>query len=277
MSNGSKAKQRLDVLLVENRLVATRSRAKTEIMAGNVFVNGIKKDKPGEVFSSDVKIELLAAKNPYVSRGGLKLKQAIQEFALDLSGKIVLDIGASTGGFTHCALEHGAAKVYALDVGYGQLAWELRNDPRVVSLERVNIRYFKKEDLPEQRHLATIDVSFISLSKVLPVVASLDIYEVICLVKPQFEAVPAQVGKKGVVKDKNVHEEVLNNVVKVALDLFYTVKGSTYSPLKGPQGNIEYFLYLVKENQTVKEEHEKHKKFKILVEDVVCRAHSSLR
>ncbi len=275
--DGKKDKLRLDVLLVKSSLVATRSRARAEIMAGNVFVNGIKRDKPGETFSADVKIELLVAKNPYVSRGGLKLKKAIQDFDLDFSGKIVLDIGASTGGFTHCALEHGAAKVYALDVGYGQLAWELRNDPRVVPLERVNIRYFTKQDLPEQRHLATIDVSFISLSKVLPVVASLDIYEVICLVKPQFEAVPAQVGKKGVVKDKNVHEEVLNNVVKVALDLFYTVKGSTYSPLKGPQGNIEYFLYLVKENQTVKEEHEKHKKFKILVEDVVCRAHSSLR
>jgi 23S rRNA (cytidine1920-2'-O)/16S rRNA (cytidine1409-2'-O)-methyltransferase len=271
---GGKDKQRLDVLLVENKLVATRSRARAEIMAGNVFVNGIKKDKPGEVFSSGVKIELLAAKNHYVSRGGLKLKKALQEFAVNLSGKIVLDIGASTGGFTHCALEHGAVKVYALDVGYGQLAWELRNDPRVVPMERVNIRYFKKEDLPELPHLATIDVSFISLTKVLPVVTSLlGIHEVICLVKPQFEAAPDQVGKKGVVRDIKVHEEVLKNVVKAALDLLYSVKGLTYSPLKGPQGNIEYFLYLVKEKQAEKE---KKKDFRALIEDVVCRAHSLL-
>ena len=272
--DGKKDKLRLDVLLVKSSLVATRSRARAEIMAGNVFVNGIKRDKPGETFSADVKIELLVAKNPYVSRGGLKLKKAIQDFDLDFSGKIVLDIGASTGGFTHCALEHGAAKVYALDVGYGQLAWELRNDPRVVPLERVNIRYFTKQDLPEQPHLATIDVSFISLAKVLPAVAALDIYEVICLVKPQFEAVPAQIGKKGVVKDKRVHEEVLEKVAGVAIDLSYVIKGMTYSPLKGPKGNIEYFLYLTEKNQIGMG---RQKDFRILVKDLVCSAHSSLK
>jgi 23S rRNA (cytidine1920-2'-O)/16S rRNA (cytidine1409-2'-O)-methyltransferase len=270
---GRKNKQRLDVLLVDRKLVTTRSRARSEIMAGNVYVDGVKKDKPGELFSPGVKIELLASKNPYVSRGGLKLQKALEEFNVKLTGKIVLDIGASTGGFTHCALEHGAAKVYAVDVGYGQLAWELRNDPRVVVMERLNVRYLKGEELPERPHLSTIDVSFISLSKVLPVVSSLGIDEVICLVKPQFEATPAQVGKKGVIRDKKVHKEVLAKVVKAALDLGYSVRGLTYSPLRGPHGNIEYFLYLVKEIPSGAGERQQ---LEILIEDVVGRAHLAL-
>lgn len=267
-----KDKQRLDVLLVEKKLVNTRSRARAEIMAGNVYVNGVKIDKPGERFYSDARIEMLVSKNPFVSRGGLKLKKAIEEFALDFSDKIVLDIGASTGGFTHCALEHGAAKVYALDVGYGQLAWELRNDPRVVPLERFNVRYLKSNDLPELPHLATIDVSFISLTKVLPVVASLGIQEVVCLVKPQFEAAPSQVGKKGVVRNRKVHQEVLKKVINVAVDQQYSLRGLTYSPLKGPQGNIEYFLYLVKIQETGQNQTD----FRALIENVVCQAHLSL-
>jgi len=200
-----KSKKRLDLLLVEKNLIATRSRAKAEIMAGNVLVNGIKRDKPGEAVSSGAKIEILATQNPYVSRGGLKLEKALHEFGLNLENKIVLDIGASTGGFTHCVLKHGAQKVYALDVGYGQLDWKLRHEPRIVNLERFNVRHLKREDLQELPHLATIDVSFISLRLVLPVVASLFIPEIVCLVKPQFEAKPAQVGKKGVVKNAAVH------------------------------------------------------------------------
>ena len=270
---GKKNKQRLDVLLVDRRLVTTRSRARSEIMTGNVYVDGVKKDKPGELFSPEVRIELLASKNPYVSRGGLKLQKALEEFNVKLTGKVVLDIGASTGGFTHCALEHGATKVYAVDVGYGQLAWELRNDPRVVVMERLNIRHLKGEELPERPHLSTIDVSFISLSKVLPVVSSLGIHEVICLVKPQFEATPAQVGKKGVIRDRKVHEEVLDKVGKAALDLGYSVWGLTYSPLRGPRGNIEYFLYLVKEIQSRAGEQQQ---LEILIEDVVGRAHLAL-
>lgn len=271
---GGKDKKRLDILLVDNKLAATRSRAKAEIMAGNVLIDGVKKDKPGEMFSPEVKITLLRTKNPYVSRGGLKLKKAVQEFAFDFSGKIVLDIGASTGGFTHCALEHGAARVYALDVGYGQLAWELRNDPRVVPLERVNIRYFKGAELSPPPNAATIDVSFISLAKVLPVVAALEINEVVCLVKPQFEAAPAQVGKKGVVKDKKVHAAVLHNVVETAVDLHYAIKGLTFSPLKGPQGNIEYLLFMVKEMAAATN---KPQDYRALVEPVVELAHLSLQ
>lgn len=266
-------KQRLDLLLVEKKLASTRSRARAEIMAGNVYVEGMKIDKPGARFPADARIEILLSRNPFVSRGGLKLKKAAEEFALDFSGKIVLDIGASTGGFTHCALEHGAKKVYALDVGYGQLAWELRNDPRVVPLERFNVRYLKKDNLPELPHLATIDVSFISLTKVLPVVASLGIKEVVCLVKPQFEAAPSQVGKKGVVRDKNVHFEVLYKVINAAIKLHYSLRGITYSPLKGPQGNIEYFLYLVKSEEEMEEE---QFDFKALIEDTVNQAHFSL-
>ncbi|RJX23638.1 MAG: TlyA family RNA methyltransferase [Dethiobacter sp.] len=273
---GGKEKKRLDVLLIENKLVVTRSRARAEIMAGNVFVDGKKKDKPGDVVSSGATIELRGNKNPYVSRGGLKLKKALEEFAVNLAGKIVLDIGASTGGFTHCSLEHGAGKVYALDVGYGQLAWELRNDPRVISMERINVRNLKKEDLSERPDLATIDVSFISLRKVFPVVASLSIKEVICLVKPQFEAAPGQVGKKGVIRDIAVHQEVLRGVVKAAQDLSYTVKGLTYSPVKGPQGNIEFFLYLVKNGEEKQAEQEKEKDCRVLINDVVFQAHSFL-
>ncbi|NLL21862.1 MAG: TlyA family RNA methyltransferase [Firmicutes bacterium] len=275
---GEKEKKRLDVLLVEKNIFPTRSRARAEIMAGNVFVNGKKSDKPGSLTPILANIDLHKPANPYVSRGGLKLKKALDEFRIDLKGKIVLDIGASTGGFTQCALDNGAEKVYALDVGYGQLAWVLRNHPRVVNMERFNVRFLKKEDLSPMPHLAVIDVSFISLEKVLPVVAQLGINEVICLIKPQFEAPRSQVGKKGVVKDKEVHEKVLEKVVKLSLDLFYRVEGITFSPLKGPKGNIEFLLYLLYDGVRAIQPGDKlHGGLQCLIREVVLEAHSCLK
>lgn len=237
-------KKRLDLLLVEKGLVNTRSRARGEIMAGNVYVDGKKQDKAGLLFSSEARIELRASCNPYVSRGGMKLEKALQKFNIKLQGKTVLDIGASTGGFTHCCLEHGAKKVYALDVGYGQLDWALRNDERVINMERTNARLIKKESFPEIPDLVTIDVSFISLTLILPAIAAFPVREIICLIKPQFEATPGQIRKKGVVKDPSVHKEVLHKILTFALQLSYGITGLTHSPLKGPKGNIEYLLYL---------------------------------
>ncbi len=237
-------KKRLDLLLVEKGLVNTRSRARGEIMAGHVFVDGKRQDKAGLMLYSDALIELQGSHNPYVSRGGLKLEKALQEFNINLQDKIVLDIGASTGGFTHCCLEHGAKKVYALDVGYGQLDWALRNDDRVINLERKNARFIKKDNFSEIINLVTIDVSFISLTLILPVIAAFPVQEIICLIKPQFEAAPHQVRKKGVVKDPCVHREILRKIMNSAGQLSYQITGLTHSPLKGPKGNIEYLLYL---------------------------------
>jgi 23S rRNA (cytidine1920-2'-O)/16S rRNA (cytidine1409-2'-O)-methyltransferase len=271
MANQGKEKMRLDLLLLEKNIVSSRSRARAEIMAGNVYVNGGKMEKPGLLFPLECKVELRRSANPYVSRGGLKLRKALKEFSIDLEGKVVLDVGASTGGFTHCALEHGARKVYALDVGYGQLAWEMRKHPQVVTMERFNVRSLKKEDLAEGPGLATIDVSFISLRLVLPVMASLSIAELLCLVKPQFEAAPEQVGKKGVVRDPAVHKDVLKKVLDFALESSYSLKGLTFSPLKGPRGNIEFLLYLAidgKEDRAAENS--------ILVETIVSQAHQEL-
>ena len=239
-------KKRLDLLLMDKGFVDTRSRARGEIMAGNVFVEGIKQDKAGSLFHTEASIELRASSNPYVSRGGLKLEKALREFEIELEGKTVLDIGASTGGFTHCSLNHGAEKVYALDVGYGQLDWRLRNDDRVINMERTNARLIKKEDFPELPDLVVIDVSFISLALILPVIAAFPVQEIICLIKPQFEATQSQVGKRGVVKDPSVHEEVLKKIMHLADEQNYLVSGLTHSPLKGPKGNIEYLIYLKK-------------------------------
>jgi len=245
-------------------------------MAGNVYVDGKKQDKAGLFFPPDVMIELHGPGNPYVSRGGMKLRKALKEFAVDLRGKTVLDVGASTGGFTDCALEHGARKVYALDVGYGQLAWELRNDPRVVVMERFNVRFLKEDDLTERPYLAVIDVSFISLKLVLPVIAGAGIAEIICLVKPQFEARPEQVGKKGVIREQSVHREVLEELIIASKNLSYDLKGLTYSPLKGPQGNIEYFLYLQK-NRANKEMLHVEETLPDIISRVVMQAHEELR
>lgn len=274
---GEKEKKRLDLLLVERKFFSTRSRARAEIMAGNVFINGVKSDKPGTLTPISADIDVHKPANPYVSRGGLKLKKALDEFGADLKGKIVLDIGASTGGFTQCALENGAEKVYALDVGYGQLAWILRNHPRVVNMERFNVRSLKKEDLSPLPHFAVIDVSFISLKKVLPVVSMLTISEVICLIKPQFEALRSQIGKKGVVRDAAVHEEVLEKIATFSLELSYYIKGITYSPLKGPKGNIEFLLYLVSGAGCAKPEKKVARELQHLIKRVVSEAHSCLQ
>lgn len=239
-------RERLDTLLVERGFFETRSRAQAAIMAGQVLVNEQKIDKTGTQVASDAAIRILGGDLKYVSRGGLKLEKAVACFGLDLTGKVVADIGASTGGFTDCALQNGAARVYAIDVGYGQLAWKLRSDERVVNMERTNVRYLGADSLPEMVDVATIDVAFISLDKVLPAVKKILDADgiVIALIKPQFEAGKENVGKKGVVRDPAVHLAVINNVIAVAKELDFKIAGLDYSPVKGPEGNIEYLLYL---------------------------------
>jgi 23S rRNA (cytidine1920-2'-O)/16S rRNA (cytidine1409-2'-O)-methyltransferase len=240
-------KERLDVLLVQKGLCESRERAKSSIMAGLVYVNGERADKAGSSYAQEVDIELKENLNPYVSRGGLKLDKALKYFGIELKGKQTIDVGASTGGFTDCMLKNGAVKVIAIDVGYGQLAWTLRNDERVKNLERTNIRYVKQEDIGVYADFASIDVSFISLKKVLPAVHDLldqKNGEVLCLIKPQFEAGRDKVGKHGVVRDSEVHRQVAEDVIRFAIDSGFCFKGLTYSPIKGPEGNIEYLCYL---------------------------------
>ena len=239
-------KERLDALLMNRALFESRAKAQAAIMAGQVLVNEQKIDKPGTPVAPDVQIRLLGNKLPYVSRGGLKLAKALQIFPISVEGKVVADIGASTGGFTDCALQNGAAKVYAIDVGYGQLAWKLRSDERVINMERTNVRYLEKDSLPEQVDAATIDVAFISLDKILPAVHKILKEDgfVIALIKPQFEAGKENVGKKGVVRDAKVHEEVINNVIAFAKEEGFGIAGLDFSPNKGPEGNIEYLLHL---------------------------------
>jgi 23S rRNA (cytidine1920-2'-O)/16S rRNA (cytidine1409-2'-O)-methyltransferase len=239
-------KERLDVLLVTRGLQESREKAKRTIMAGIVYVNGQKEDKAGAVFPEDCEIEIRGSVLKYVSRGGLKLEKAIHEFGVDPSGKVCIDIGASTGGFTDCMLQNGAVKVFAIDVGHGQLDWKLRNDARVVCMEKTNIRYVKPEDLGVSAGLVSIDVSFISLQLVIPVVKTLLAPEgqVVCLIKPQFEAGREQVGKKGVVRDKGVHRDVIERTIRFAYETGFLLQGLTYSPIKGPEGNIEYLALL---------------------------------
>jgi len=241
-------KKRLDILLVEKGLFQTREKAKASIMAGLVAVNGKRVDKAGSEVPADAKLEVAGPAIPYVSRGGLKLKKAIKEFDIRFEGKVVADIGASTGGFTDCALQNGASRVYAIDVGYGQLDWKLRQDPRVVTMERTNIRYFDTGKLETVPNIVTVDVSFISLEKVLPKISEmlLPAGEVVALIKPQFEAGREKVGKKGVVRDPQVHLQVINKVIEKAVELGFHCAGLSYSPVRGPEGNIEYLLYLVK-------------------------------
>jgi len=237
-------KQRLDVLLHENGYFESRERAKAAIMAGQVRVNGEKADKPGTSVEATVKIEITGSL-PYVSRGGLKLEKALRCFGIDLNHRILLDVGASTGGFTDCALQNGASRVYAVDVGYGQLAWKLRSDPRVVVFERTNIKKLQPFDLEYRPDFVTIDVSFISLDKVIPPVALLVDKNArgMALIKPQFEAGRGKVGKKGVVRDREVHREVIDRICKFILDNGWSVLGLDFSPIRGPEGNIEYLLY----------------------------------
>lgn len=241
-------KIRLDQLVFDLGLTESRERAKTTIMSGLVYVNGQKADKPGMQVAPDVKVEVRGDALPYVSRGGFKLEKALRVFPVDPAGMVCIDCGASTGGFTDVLLQNGAAKVFAVDVGYGQLAWSLRNDARVISMERTNVRYITTEQIPEPLDLAVMDLSFISVKLILPAIYSLlkDGAAVLCLIKPQFEAGREEVGKKGVVRDKNVHLSVLQSFLDFVPTAGFTVLGLDYSPIKGPEGNIEYLGYLRK-------------------------------
>ena len=242
-------KNRLDVILVNKNLAPSREKAKAYIMSGIVYVNGQKEDKAGDLFDEETsQVEVRGETLKYVSRGGLKLEKAMQEFPIDLNGKICMDIGASTGGFTDCMLQNGAVKVYAVDVGHGQLAWSLRNDERVVCMEKTNFRYMQPGDIEDVPDFASVDVSFISLTKILPPAYALlkDDAEMVCLIKPQFETTREKVGKKGVVRDAKVHEEVILSVLDFTTANGFEVLGLTYSPIRGPEGNIEYLVHLRK-------------------------------
>lgn len=290
-------KERLDVLLVSQGFAPSREKAKAIIMSGDVFVNGQREDKAGSMFdSSKAIIEVRGQQLKYVSRGGLKLEKAIQEFAIILDNNICMDIGASTGGFTDCMLKNGAAKVYSVDVGHGQLAWSLRTDERVVCMEKTNFRYLKKEDIDDELDFASVDVSFISLSKILLPARRLlsKEGEMVCLIKPQFEAGREKVGKKGVVKEKSTHIEVIKKIFILADILGFSVKNLSYSPIKGPEGNIEYLIHLkrmTEKDEEVKDytetEVEKYLQDRLLqeqifitdnekVKEIVDQAHGSL-
>ncbi len=241
-----KIKKRLDVLLTEQGYADSRSKAQAVIMSGNVYVNGQKADKPGVSYEETVELEVRGAVCPYVSRGGLKLEKALRDFGVKPEGFVCSDSGASTGGFTDCLLQQGARKVFAIDVGYGQLDWKIRSDERVVVMERTNIRYVTPEDLGEPLDLSVIDVSFISLKIVLPTIKTLlkPDGQVLCLIKPQFEAGKEKVGKKGVVREPEIHKEVLDGFVSLADELGFNILGLTFSPVKGPEGNIEFLGHL---------------------------------
>ena len=249
------ADERLDLYLTRTALAPSRSRAQAMIRAGNVYVNGRQAEKPGQICPADAQVEVRGLQCPYVSRGGLKLEKALTEFSVEPMGFICCDCGASTGGFTDCLLQHGAARVYAIDVGTAQLAASLREDPRVVVMEQTNVRYLQPGQLPEQVDLAVIDVSFISLSLVLPAVRQIlrpDHGQILCLIKPQFEAGKAHVGKKGVVREPQVHRRVLEDFCVMASALGFTVAGLTYSPIRGPEGNIEFLGHLTLGGETVR-------------------------
>ena len=239
-------KERLDVFLVNRNLAESREKAKAIIMSGIVYVDGQKEDKAGTMFEDTVSVEVRGHTLAYVSRGGLKLEKAMTHFGVTLNGKICMDVGASTGGFTDCMLQNGAVKVYSVDVGHGQLAWKLRNDERVVCMEKTNIRYVTPEDIPDRIQFASIDVSFISLTKVLGPVKELltEDGQIVCLIKPQFEAGREKVGKKGVVREKSTHLEVIESVIAFAKSIGFGILNLEFSPIKGPEGNIEYLLYL---------------------------------
>lgn len=264
-------KLRLDSAIFEKGFCDSREKAKTLIMAGVVYVNNQKADKCGMTIKPDDIIEVRSNPLKYVSRGGLKLEKAMNEFPINLEGAICADIGASTGGFTDCMLQNGASKVYSIDVGYGQLAWKLRTDNRVVNLERTNFRYVSKEQIPDELDFASVDVSFISLSLIVPVMHTLmkDNAKAVCLIKPQFEAGKDKVGKKGVVRDKNVHIEVVDKTLELMLKTGFSVLGLTYSPIKGPEGNIEYLIFIEKSDTPKILPH-------ISAESVVLKSHEEL-
>ena len=266
-------KERLDVLLVQQGLANSRELAKAYIMAGNVYVDGQKEDKAGTKVAVTAKLEVKGNQMKYVSRGGYKLEKAMDVFGIRLNGKICLDIGASTGGFTACMLQNGASKVYAIDVGYGQFAWKLRNDERVVCLEKTNVRYVTHEQVPDEGDFASIDVSFISLTKVLPAVLGVlgEKGQLVCLIKPQFEAGREKVGKKGVVRDSSVHREVIEMIVEYVRTQSLGILGLDFSPIKGPEGNIEYLIYLDKSRSGMHED-----EVQARVDTVVAQSHKIL-
>ena len=264
-------KERLDVLLVNRGLAPSREKAKAMIMEGNVFVDNQREDKAGSMFPTDCRIEIHGNTLKYVSRGGLKLEKAMTHFDISLENKICMDIGASTGGFTDCMLQNGAQKVYAVDVGYGQFAWKLRCDERVVCMEKTNIRYVTPSDIADRLDFASVDVSFISLTKVLGPARELlkDNGEIICLIKPQFEAGREKVGKKGVVRDQAVHREVIEKVAEYAMELGFSIKNLEFSPIKGPEGNIEYLIYMKKDEEGSMAE-------TVTIQNTVEEAHAAL-
>lgn len=249
-------KERLDVLIVNKGLAASRELAKAYIMAGNVYVDGNKEDKAGTKVEVNSAIEIRGGQMPYVSRGGFKLEKAMEVFPVSLNGKICMDIGASTGGFTDCMLQNGASKVYSIDVGYGQLAWKLRNDSRVICMEKTNVRYITEEDVPDKPEFASVDVSFISLTKVIPPAINVmaEDAQMVCLIKPQFEAGREKVGKKGVVREKSTHKEVLLKIIDFAFEIGLNIIGIDFSPIKGPEGNIEYLIMLDRKNTGLSKE-----------------------
>lgn len=285
-----KKKERLDVLLVKRGLAESREKAKAIIMTGNVFVKEQREDKAGSTFDEDVVIEVKGAPMKYVSRGGYKLEKAMELWQVPLADKVCMDVGSSTGGFTDCMLQNGAHKVYAIDVGTNQLAWKLRQDERVVSMEKTNIRYVTHENVPDEIGFSSIDVAFISLTKVLvPVRNLLEAHgQVVCLIKPQFEAGKDKVGKKGVVRDKKVHLEVVQNIIIYAIAIGFDVLNLSFSPIKGPEGNIEYLLYIEKHTENtdtsceVSEEEITmakkifEEKYAALAEEIVEKAHQKL-
>lgn len=266
-------KERLDVLLINRGLAVSREKAKAVIMAGSVFVNGQREDKAGTMVDEKAEITVKGSQLRYVSRGGLKLEKAMQHFDVTMEGRVCMDVGASTGGFTDCMLQNGAVKVYSVDVGHGQLDWKLRNDPRVVCMEKTNIRYVTPEDIAERPSFVSIDVSFISLTKVLLPVRELmtEDGELVCLIKPQFEAGREKVGKKGVVRDPKVHEEVIDKVIAYAVSIGFEGRALEFSPIKGPEGNIEYLLHL-KKTEEMKEE----RQIMLPVKEIVALAHETL-
>lgn len=266
-------KERLDILMVQRNLAVSREKAKAIIMSGNVFVDGQREDKAGSMFKETAQIEVKGSTLKYVSRGGLKLEKAMSHFDLSLEGKVCMDVGSSTGGFTDCMLQNGAVKVYAVDVGHGQLDWKLRQDERVVCMEKTNIRYVTPENIEEPAEFASIDVSFISLTKVLLPVRNLltEDGEIVCLIKPQFEAGREKVGKKGVVRDGKVHEEVIHKVLAYAQSISFEALHLEFSPIKGPEGNIEYLLHLKK-----REEGTLWEDVDFSVKDTVKAAHGEL-
>lgn len=269
-------KERLDVLLVSRGLAESREKAKVTIMAGDVFVNGQREDKPGTTFDPEKsQIEVRGAALKYVSRGGLKLEKAMSCFPIDLKDRVCLDIGASTGGFTDCMLQNGAARVYSVDVGHGQLAWKLRSDERVICMEKTNFRYVTKQQIPEEPDFASCDVSFISLTKILEPAISLLKKDacMVCLIKPQFEAGREKVGKKGVVREPEVHEEVLEKILLYAQNIGFTIEGLDFSPIKGPEGNIEYLAFLRKQEKPAVLEPEQ---MTAQIKSIVKKAHETL-